>query len=377
MRATISHLIVPLLLMIGLPILGTWALCTAFGQGVIVNTPFGIIDQDNSSTSRMLARNIAENETFDVQFYSDNPYDLQDAIYHNRLIAGMIIPKNFGKDVAAGNSPTVMLVYDGCQMSVVGLSKVKLNEVLMTVKAGASMQILEAKLDLPPDQALMYAQPISNTFRYMGNQEKSIANYVVPGTVATVTQLGIYIFMLEALRKEEGEWVHPFLYLLPGAMISTAVLLCCVWIMHSCFQRPMEGSWTALVILGLLNMVIIGNVAAFLRLLLPKKMLVIQLGVIIMAMLLWSGYAFPAMAMPPLFARFSKLLPFTYFGIPLRGVMLKGATTATVLPCVGVQLVMAAVTGAAVLAAWTLYRLRLAQKRAQAASQPEEVPSVC
>jgi len=382
LKATIRHLLVPVLLMIVLPLFGTWVLCAAFGEGIILNTPFGIVDQDNSSSSRMLVRNIVENETFDVKFYSDTPSDLEDEIYNNRLIAGLIIPKNFGKDITAGNTPTVMLVYDGCQMSVVGLSKVKLTEVLMTIKAGASMQILEAKLNLTPDQALMYAQPISNTFRYIGNPEKSIANYVVPGTVATVAQLGIYIFMIEALRKEEGESVHPFLYLLPGVILSTIVFLACVWVMHHYFQRPMEGAWTTLLMLGLLNMIIIGNLASIMRLILPQKMLAIQTGVLIMAMMLLSGYAFPAMAMPPLFEWFSKLLPFTYFGIPLRDVMMKGSTTAMVMPSIQVQLLMVVITSVAVLIVWTIYRLRLLRKqntalKATVQTQSEEVSSAC
>ncbi len=81
----------------------------------------------------------------------------------------------------------------------------KLTEVLTTLRVAASIQILEGKLDLQPQEALLYAQPVSNTFRYLGNPEKSLRNYVVPGAIANIVQLTMYMFLVEAIRKDEDE----------------------------------------------------------------------------------------------------------------------------------------------------------------------------
>ena len=385
MKQFLRHLIFPVLLVVLVPIFATCVLCYTFQDGIIHSAPFGIIDEDNSALSRTLVQNLANNDTFDVVFYGNTAEELEAQIAQNHIVAGMIIPKDFSKDVTAGNSPSILLVYDGCQMSVVGISKVKLTEVLTTLRVAASIQILEGKLDLQPQEALLYAQPISNTFRYLGNPEKSLRNYVVPGAIANIVQLTMYMFLVEAIRKEEDEKVHPLLYCLLGSLLATAVLLCCVWLMHS-FGIPMQGAWSTIALLAFFNMFGIGNLAAILRLLLPDKLkvLAVQAAVVVMAMLLFSGYTFPALGMPPLFQAIARAIPFTYFAIPLRDVMLLGSSTALVIGDIHWLFLFAAFTAIPVIPLWLIYRQKqLGRKNpvkqlAEPTPQPEqEVPPVC
>lgn len=366
--------------MILLPVFATCLLCYTFQDGVIKEAPFAIVDQDNSSMSRMLVKNIAENETFDVKYYSDSPQDLQEQIENNQVVAGVVIPPNFSVDVTAGKSPSILIVYDGCQMSVVGISKAKLTEVMMTLKVGASIQILEGKLDLQPSEALLYAQPISNTFRYLGNPEKSIGNYILPGAIANIVQLTMYLFMVEAIRREKQERVHPFIYCLLGTVLSTGVLLSCVWIMHTIFQMPMNGSWQTIIILGALNMFTVGNIAAIVRLVVPEKTFAAQSAVILMATLLFSGYTFPALGMPPLFQKVAELLPFTYFALPFRDILLLGSTTSMVIKNIYWLLCSTVITAIPVIPLWLWYRFRQLHKTHQNVEQnltEQEVPPVC
>lgn len=386
MKQFLRHLIFPVLLVVLLPIFATCVLCYTFQDGVIHSAPFGIIDEDNSALSRTLVQNLANNDTFDVVFYGDTAEELEAQIAQNHIVAGMVIPKDFSKDVTAGNSPSILLVYDGCQMSVVGISKVKLTEVLTTLRVAASIQILEGKLDLQPQEALLYAQPISNTFRYLGNPEKSLRNYIVPGAIANIVQLTMYMFLVEAIRKEEDEKVHPLLYCLLGSLLATAVLLCCVWLMHHGFGLPMQGAWSTIALLAFFNMFGIGNLAAILRLLLPDKLkvLAVQAAVVVMAMLLFSGYTFPALGMPPLFQAIAGAIPFTYFAIPLRDVMLLGSSTALVIGDIHWLFLFAAFTTIPVIPLWLIYRQKQldwqnpVKQLAEPTPQPEqEEVSLC
>ena len=156
MKQLLRQLLFPVLLVVLVPIFATGVLCYTFQDGVIQAVPFGIIDEDNSALSRTLTQYLADNDVFDVQLYGDTAGELETELMQNRIVAGMIIPKDFSRDVTAGNSPSVLLVYDGCQMSVVGISKVKLAEVLATIRVAASIQILEGKLDLQPQEACRF-----------------------------------------------------------------------------------------------------------------------------------------------------------------------------------------------------------------------------
>jgi len=367
----------PICLIILAPVLATLTLCYAFQDGVILGTPFGIVDQDNSALSRALVKQIAENETFDVIFYGDAPDQLQQQIEQNQVIAGVVIPKNFSKDVSAGKSPSILTVYDGSQMSVAGITKVKMTEVLTTLKVAASIQVLEAKLNLQPEEALFYVQPIGNTCRYLGNPAKSLTNYVMSGAIANIVQLAMYILMIEAIRKEGEERVHPLLYCLLGSILCTAVLMYCIWLMHVLFGIPMNGSWTAAVVLSFLNMLGIGSLAACVRLLLPNKLknIAIQSALIAMAMMVFSGYTFPSMSMPPLFQFIAENIPFTHFALPLRDVMLMGSSIQLVLPEIR-WLFFFAIGNSAVLALlWSGYQYKCRrQARAGKAATPQQLP---
>lgn len=378
MKQLLRQLLFPVLLVVLVPIFATGVLCYTFQDGVIQAVPFGIIDEDNSALSRTLTQYLADNDVFDVQLYGDTAGELETELMQNRIVAGMIIPKDFSRDVTAGNSPSVLLVYDGCQMSVVGISKVKLAEVLATIRVAASIQILEGKLDLQPQEALLYAQPLSNTFRYLGNPEKSLRNYVVPGAIANIAQLTMYMFMLEAIRKDDDKAIHPLLYCLLGSALATAVLLCCIGLMHS-FGVPMEGDWSTLALLAFFNMVGIGNLAAIIRLLLPdkQKILAVQAAVVVMAMLLFSGYTFPALAMPPLFQAIAQAIPFTYFAIPLRDVMLLGSSTALVIGDIHWLFLFAAITAVPVIPLWLYHRQKQAGRQTAEPLSKQEVPPVC
>lgn len=363
MKNFLRHITVPLLIMVIAPLFAAWILCLTFGDGVVTEVPYGIIDMDQSALSRMLVHNIEENNIFDVQFYGSTPDELEDAIYYNQILAGVIIPRDFSKDVTAGKSPTVLIVYDGCQMSAVGISKVKLNEVMMTIKAAASIQVMEARLNLQPDEALLYAQPISTTYRYLGNPERSIGNYVLPCTIASIVQLSAYLFVVEAIRKEENETVHPLVYSLIGTVVATMTLLVCIWFMYTYFTLPMNGSWWAVLCLSLLNMFGICNLAAIVRILAPRKLMAEMSAVIIMAMLLFSGATFPAIAMPRFFQWIAAILPFTYFAIPLRDVLLLGKNAADVMTCLQWLFWFAAGTAVLVTLLWLLHHMRCIRKK--------------
>lgn len=372
MKQRLRPLLFPLLLVVLVPVFATGILCYTFQDGVIHSVPFGVIDEDNSALSRTLVQTLAHNDIFDVVFYGDGAEELEAQLVQNQIVAGMIIPKDFSRDVTAGSSPSILLVYDGCQMSVVGISKVKLAEVLTTLRVAASIQILEGRLDLQPQEALLYAQPLSNTFRYLGNPEKSLRNYVVPGAVANIVQLTMYMFLVEAIRKEEEKAVHPLLYCLLGSSLTTAVLLCCVRLMQG-FGMPMQGAWSTIALLSFFNMLGIGNVAAIIRLLLPEKqkVLAVQAAVVVMAMLLFSGYTFPALGMPPFFQAVAEVIPFTHFALPLRDVLLLGSSTALVSGHLRWLFLFAAFTALPVILLWLFFRQKQLSRR-ETQKQPAE-----
>lgn len=332
MKGTLKRLAVPISFLIVLPIAMTLVLGFEFQAQVIKNVPFGIVDQDNSSLSRTLVKNIKTSDTFHVVFEGDSNDDILKEIENNSISAGIVIPSNFSSDVTAGDSPNILVIYDGCQMSMAGISKSKVSEMLSTIRLGASLQIMEAKLNISETEAMMYVQPISSQMRILGNPWKTSGYFFIPGLTANMVQLAVYMLIIEAVQREKPSLPCPLRYTFPVGALGTAVMLAIVFILNNVFGFPMEGSYLTLVVLSTLYMIGIANLAGIFRLLFPEKFAAIEMSMLIMATLLLAGYTYPILAMPKFYQLIWNFVPFTHFCVPLRDVMLLGRTFDSVLP---------------------------------------------
>ena len=63
-----------------LPLFTLFFMATIFGNGQMENIPIGIIDQDNTATSRSIIRNISAVPTFKVTKYFVNEAAARDAV---------------------------------------------------------------------------------------------------------------------------------------------------------------------------------------------------------------------------------------------------------------------------------------------------------
>lgn len=165
--------------------------------------------------------------------------------------------------------------------------------------------------------------------------------------------------------------MHPLLYCLLGSSLTTAVLLCCVRLMQG-FGMPMQGAWSTIALLSFFNM-LAWQCGGHHPVLLPEKqkVLAVQAAVVVMAMLLFSGYTFPALGMPPFFQAVAEVIPFTHFALPLRDVLLLGSSTALVSGHLRWLFLFAAFTALPVILLWLFFRQKQLSRR-ETQKQPAE-----
>ncbi|MEA4987448.1 MAG: ABC transporter permease [Anaerovorax sp.] len=332
MMGEIKRLTIPISFLIILPIAMTLILGLEFRDQVITGVPFGIVDLDNSSLSRTLIENIKTNDTFNVIYEGNSKDDILNEIQKNKIVSGIIIPENFSKDVVNRNSPNLLVIYDGCQMSMAGAAKAKISEVLATIRIGASLQVMQARLNISQDEAMMYVQPIGSEVRFLGNPWKSSGYFFITGIIANMIQLAVYFLAVEAVEKENSKIPCPLNYSILSGMLAALVTVAAVFILDKMFGFPMEGSYGTIAILSLLNMIGVANLGGIFRFLFPEKGATIEVSMLIMATLLLSGYTYPVLAMPKLYQVISKYVPFTHAVVPIRDVILLGRSFSSVIP---------------------------------------------
>ncbi len=331
-----SGVLMALLFTLIIPPVSSLILGYEFKGQLVTHVPTGIYDEDNSTLSRSLVKNIKETETFNVKVYADSQKEIQDNLGSGEIATAIIIPKHFSEDLQSGLSPKVLITYDGSQMAMTGAVKTRITEIMGTIRAGFVIKIMQSKLSINPAEASKYISPIGYTTRLLGNPARSTANYVLLGILLSIAQvavfcLGIEIGVFNAERKKNIlDYIFNSLLAGIAGVISVWITL---MIQIHVFHNPFNGSLGLAMLFTLANMVGIANIGIFLVVLLNnRKLWALGFTTVIMATVLLSGFTFPALAMPPLFKAIASIIPFSYYGLPMRDIQLLGLNMTQVLP---------------------------------------------
>lgn len=141
-----------------LPLFSIFFMVTIFGTGQMENIPIGIVDLDQTSTSRNISRTVATVPTFKVTEHYTNMEDARKATQQTKIYGYLVIPHNFESDVMAGRQATLAYYYHYALLSV------------GTEIYGAFESLLEA----------LSLSPIVTEAVALGVGEQQIVNFLIP-----------------------------------------------------------------------------------------------------------------------------------------------------------------------------------------------------
>ena len=87
-----------------------------FGYAVntdVHNVPMHVVDYDRTAASRELQEALVAGGYFDIVAVSERPRDLEGDLDAGRVGVGVVIPRGFARDLAAGRGAQVQLLVDG------------------------------------------------------------------------------------------------------------------------------------------------------------------------------------------------------------------------------------------------------------------------
>lgn len=127
-----------------LPLFTLFFMATIFGNGQMENIPIGIVDQDNTATSRTIVRNISAVPTFKVTKHFVNEAAARESVQKKEIYGYLSIPPQFEQNAITGKNATLSYYYHYALMSVGGelmaafetsLAPVALSPVVMQAMA--------------------------------------------------------------------------------------------------------------------------------------------------------------------------------------------------------------------------------------------------
>ncbi len=330
-----------------IPIFFTVLFCWLFSRVFVEQIPFGVLDMDNSSTSRNIVRQFEDHPGFKVNYHAQSYDELNEKIKTERIQAGIIIPKGFAKDVVEMKAPKTILLIDGTNI-VMGNNALSYGSaILNTINAKIQLNVLEGK-NMVPYVAQQSISSLSFTERVMYDPQLNYGKYLIYGIIAILIQQAYLAVITPVLITEKFNMVKMKLRSKEGlkkiAIFSLRIFACilCAYlgaiVSFYCagkyFNIPLRGTlsnYFKLISVFILDLtaaavmfsVIFNKISDFNRLSMCLSV----------PTFLTAGYSWPEYMMPGGFSHVVKAIwPLIYVADPLRLISLKGSDINIILP---------------------------------------------
>lgn len=322
-----AKLLMMALIFLIIPTVAGLAFGYEMGYDKIQRIPTVVVDYDHSAFSQSLVEYIGDSEVFSIGTYADTSLEAETLVAEGKAMTAVIIPQGLSADMLAGKAPKIEVLYDGTMMTVASSAKAAMSEILMTVKAGYMKNIYEGKLSTVSSQALNQVQPIDAAYRTLFNPAKNYRNFLLPGMLSALMQVGFAIVGLSRSMEKRGQMGRNPLVDMGSSIFSIGALGTlgavslgiCLGLQYWLFAMPFRGSAAAAVVLTWLFAVSMTGFGYLVGQIVPERVFATQLTcVLVIPTSILGGYTFPLMAMPEPLQQLGKIFPLSYYGDGIR-----------------------------------------------------------
>ena len=298
-----------------------------FGYAVstdIRHTRTFVVDHDQTQESRALIDAFTGSGYFRVVGRSDRPDDLVGALDHGDAILGIEIRRGFARDLAGGQGADVQLLLDGTNSNVATVVRGYAERIVVDFgrrAAGAGVSL-----------------PVDLRERAWYNADLKSRNYNVPAVVGSIMMLiSLLLTSLAIVREREIGTLEQLLVspltaremiagkTIPFALIGMLDMLVITTVALLWFGVPFRGNFALLLVAGLLYLLPALGMGLFISTVSSTQQeAFLATFLLIMPIILLSGFMFPVSSMPKLFEWLTLLNPMRHFLEIVRGIFLKG-----------------------------------------------------
>ncbi|MGA2478539.1 MAG: ABC transporter permease [Spirochaetia bacterium] len=308
-----------------------------FGYAIsldIKHISLAVLDRDGSETSRTFLQGFLHSEYFTLKARITHDAEIDRLLDEGTVLAALVIPEGFGRDVLAGRAAEVQAIVDGSNGNTAATAIGYIQAVSSDYAQKAFVRSLQ-RAGVGGPKATIDFRP-----RVLFNPELRSANFLVPGLIMLILILtAVMSTAISIVReKERGTMeqitvspVHPLEliigktvpYLLIGLVAAAAILAASRFL----FGVTVQGSWLDLAVVTLLFLIGGLGLGVLLSTVAESQQVALLLSVMLTVLpaFILSGFVFPFHNMPPIIQAVSYILPGRYYLAALRAIMVKGA----------------------------------------------------
>ena len=296
-------------------------------EGVPTDMPVGVVDQDNTSTSRGLIRQLDAFQTTHVVGHYANVNDARRAVQRGEIFAFLLIPKGTSGALLSSKQPKISFYYSMVAMLPGSL----LFRDLKTISSLGSAAVGKAKLSAlgkTGNELRTFLQPITLDLHMIGNPWTNYNIYLSTAMVPGLLMLFVFLMTPYSIGTElkfgqSKNWIKMAggnIYtaitgkLLPQTLIFLTIFLCYHLYVFGYLNFPHPGGLGPILLLTFLSVLAPEGFGIFIFGLMPS----LRMSMSVCA--LWSvvsfsvcGATFPVFAMNPMIEGMAQLFPLRHY----------------------------------------------------------------
>lgn len=313
--------------MVIFPLLAMVFFTSLMDEGLPEDMPVGIVDLDNTTTSRSLIRRLDAFQSSKVVAHYPSVAEARRAIQENEIYAFLYIPKGTTDDLLASRQPKISYYYNMASVMSGSLLMRDLKTISTLGSAGVGQATMRAK-GYTQEQIMAFLQPIRINLHQVANPWTNYNSYL--STVIVPGVMMLFMFMISAyslgmeLKFGRGkEWlkladnrivVAILGKFLPQAVVFLSLIFFYEFYMYGIMQFPHQGDLWDIILLSLLEVfgsIGFGIFAFGLMPSLRMSMSICSLWAVLSFSM--AGFTFPVMGMDGPLQSLSWLFPLRHY----------------------------------------------------------------
>ena len=313
--------------MVVFPLLAMIFFTSLMDDGLPQNMPVGVVDLDNTTTTRALIRRLDGFQSSKVVAHYPSVSDARRAVQENDIYAFLYIPKGTTDDLLASRQPKISYYYNLASIMSGSLLMKDLKTISNLGSAAVGQATMRAK-GYTQDQIMAFLQPIAIDLHQIGNPWTNYNAYLSTVFVPGVMMLFIFLITAYSLGMElkfgtGKKWLAMADNRMVIALIGKFGMQTVIWLalifayevyMFRILGFPNQGGVGMLVLLALLEVFAAQGFGIFAFGLMPSLRMSMSI-CSLWAVLSFSmaGSAFPVMGMDGALQSLSWLFPLRHY----------------------------------------------------------------
>jgi ABC-2 type transport system permease protein len=289
-----------------------------------------VYDQDGSSRSRDFLARFQESRYFTVVAVAERLADMDAALDSGRAQVGLVLPRNFARDLDLGRTVPVQALLDGADSNTATIAMSYLEAIGSRYSAGLRME----RSGLGPRDPAIEAR-----VRVWYNPELLSKNFIIPGLIAVIMMvIAALLTSLTIAREWERGTMEQLIAtplrvpelilgkLLPYFGIGVLDVVLAVLGGVLVFGVPLRGSVVLLLALSMVFLLGALSLGMLISIKTKSQLLASQVAMVVtfLPSFLLSGFMYDIGNMPVWLQAITHLFPARYFVTILKAIFLKG-----------------------------------------------------